>query len=95
VSWPFGLRSWTVTARRAATAAENRPVYSIPVYVRKYMNAGTGTYKNENPISILLPTLNHLVVLFLCGLGVDGEEQSRAVTEARCSSGWLRWLIPR
>jgi hypothetical protein len=34
-----------------------------------------GTHKNENAISILLPTLDHLVVLVLCGLGVYGEEQ--------------------
>jgi hypothetical protein len=32
------------------------------------------THKKENAVSILLPTLNHLVILFLCGLGVYGEE---------------------
>ena len=33
----FGLRSWTVTARSAATAAENRPVYGV--YAQENMNA--------------------------------------------------------
>jgi len=34
------------------------------------MNANTRTYKNKEPISILLPTLDYLVVFILCGLGV-------------------------
>jgi hypothetical protein len=34
------------------------------------------THKNENAISILLPTADHLLVLFLCGLGVYGEERA-------------------
>ena len=75
MSWLFGLKSWMVTARRAATAAENKPVYIMPIYVKKYMNLDTRTYKNENAISVLLPTLDHLVVLLICGLGVYGEER--------------------
>jgi hypothetical protein len=45
------------------------------------MNVNTRTHKNEDPISILLPALDHLIVLVLCGFGVYGEERSRAVTE--------------
>ena len=63
-----------VTARRAATAAENKPVYIIPIYVKVYMNVDTRTYKNENAISVLLPTLDHLVILLIRGLGVYGEK---------------------
>jgi hypothetical protein len=38
-------------------------------------NAERRTYKNENPIGVLLPPLDHLVVLFVCRLGVYGEER--------------------
>jgi hypothetical protein len=54
------------------------------------MNGNTRTHKNENAISIFLPALDHLVVLFLCSFGVYGEEWTRAVTEVGFS---LRWLI--
>jgi hypothetical protein len=40
------------------------------------MNTDMRTHKNEDPISILLPTLDHLVVLILCGLGICGEERA-------------------
>ena len=58
------------------------------------MNTGTGTHENEDSISIFLPALDHLVVLFLCGSGVHGEEWSRAVTEVGFSMRWLRWCWP-
>ena len=45
------------------------------------MNADTWTHENEDGISILLPAFDHLVVFILCGIGVYGEEFSRAVTE--------------
>ena len=45
------------------------------------MNATTKTHENEDAIGIFLPTLDHLVVLFLCGFGVYGEEGPRAVTK--------------
>jgi hypothetical protein len=32
VSWEFDLRSKTVTVSSVATAAENKPVYSLPVH---------------------------------------------------------------
>jgi hypothetical protein len=54
------------------------------------MNGNTRTHKNEDAISIAFPSLGILVVLFLCGFGVYGEEGSRAVTEIGFN---LRWLI--
>jgi hypothetical protein len=54
------------------------------------MNGDTRTHKNEDAISIVFPALGVLVVLFLCGFGVYGEERPRAVTEIGSS---LRWLI--
>ena len=68
----FGLRSWTVTESNAVTAAENKPVYSAPVYGQGNMNADTRTHENEDPVSILLPAFNHLVVFIFCSLGVYG-----------------------
>ena len=53
------------TASSAATAAENKPAYNVLVNVQRAMDADTRTYKNEHAISILLPALGHLVVLFL------------------------------
>jgi hypothetical protein len=54
------------------------------------MNADTRTHENEYPVSVLLPAVDHLVVLFLCDLGVHGEERPRAVTKVGFS---LRWRI--
>ena len=45
------------------------------------MNADTRTHKNDDPVSILLPAFNHLVVFIFCNLGVYGEERPRAVTK--------------
>jgi hypothetical protein len=45
------------------------------------VNGNTRTHKNEDAISIFLPALGHLVVLFLRGFGVYREERFRAVTE--------------
>ena len=46
----------------------------VYVYMLRQTNVDTMTHKNENSISILLPTLNHLSILILCSLGVYGEE---------------------
>ena len=54
------------------------------------MNANMKTHKNEDPISIFLPALDHLVVLFLCSFGIYGEKRTRAVTETGCSLRWCR-----
>jgi hypothetical protein len=59
-----------VTARSTETEAENRPVYSVPVYAQNGMNANMRTHKNEDSIGIFLPGLDHLLVLFLCDFGV-------------------------
>ena len=72
-----------VTARSAATVAENKPVYSVPVYTQSNMNGNTMAHKNEDAISILLPAFDHLVVLFFCSFVVHREERPRAVTEAK------------
>ena len=80
-----------VTARNIATAAENRPAYSVLVYAQISMDAHTRTHEIEDAIKIFFPALDHLVVLFLRGFGVYGEQWSRAVTEVGFS---LRWLIP-
>jgi hypothetical protein len=54
------------TASSAATAAENKPVCSVPVNVRRVMKADIRTHENEHAIGILLPALGHLVIFFLC-----------------------------
>ena len=45
------------------------------------LDANTRTHENENPVSILLPAFDHLLVFFLSSPGVYGEERSRAVAE--------------
>jgi hypothetical protein len=77
-------------ARSAATEAENKPVYGAPVYAQDNMNDDARTHEDDDPFSILLPAFDHLVVFFLCDLGVHGEERPRAVTKVEFS---LRWLI--
>ena len=59
------------------------------------MDSNTRTHKNEDPISIFLPSVNHLVVLLLCSLGVYGEERPRAVTKVGLSLQWLILCRPR
>jgi hypothetical protein len=78
----FGLRSRTVTARSAATAAENRPVYSVPIFAQSSIDVNMSTHNDEDPISIFLPAFNHLPILLLCDFGVYGKKWSRAITEA-------------
>ena len=58
---------------------ENKPVKSVSVYAQNDMKAMRRTH--EDPMSIFLPALDHLVVRFLCGFGVHGEGWSRVVTE--------------
>jgi hypothetical protein len=45
------------------------------------MTDNMSSHKDEDPICIFLPAVDHLVVLFLCGFAVYGEKRSRAVTE--------------
>ena len=58
------------------------------------MNANTRTHENEDAISILLPAIDHLVVQFLCGFRIYGEDRPRAVAEVRFAlQGLIRcWL---
>ena len=77
--------------RSAATAAENRPVYRILVYAQDDTNPETRTHEDKDPVSIPLPAFNHLVVFFLCGLGIHGKEGLRAVTEVGFYLWWLVW----
>jgi hypothetical protein len=44
--------------------------------MQRQANGNMRTHKNEDPISVLLPSLNHFVVLFICGLGIHGEERT-------------------
>jgi hypothetical protein len=55
------------------------------------MNGNTRTHKYEDAIGIIFPTLGILVVFFLCGFEVYGEEWSRAVTKIGFYLRWLRW----
>ena len=55
------------------------------------MIGDTRTHENEDPTSILLPAIDHLVVFFLCSFGVYGEEWSRAVAEVGFSLRWRIW----
>jgi len=70
MSCEFGVRSTTDTASSVATAAENRPVYSVTVYVRRNENHDGNkiTHENEDSIGIFLPAVGHLDVFFLCDL---------------------------
>jgi hypothetical protein len=65
----------------AATAAENKPVYIVPYYAQIHMYDDMRTYKNKNPIGIFSPAIGHLVVCFLCSLGVHGKQRLRIILE--------------
>ena len=79
-----------VTVRSAATVAENKPVYNVPVYAQDGMNVDAMTHEDKDSLSILLPGFHHLVVFIFDGLGIHGEELLRAVTEVRF---FMRWLV--
>jgi hypothetical protein len=49
----------------------------------------TRTHENEDPVGILLPALDHLVVFVLGSLGVYGEKWPRAITKVGFSLEWL------
>ena len=56
------------------------------------MNIDTRTYEDKNSLSIFLPAFDHLVVFFYCGLGIQGEDRLRAVTNVRFYLQWLQFL---
>ena len=45
------------------------------------MSSNRRTHENEDAICIVFPAFGVIVVLFLCGFGVYGEEKSGTVTE--------------
>ena len=63
--------SWTDTARSAATAVENKPVYSVRVNAYDSENTYVVTYKNEDTISVFLPVFHFLIVFFCCYLRIQ------------------------
>ena len=75
--YPDCWESVSGLSRRAALQRQRRIDQSIvfELNLKKDINADTMTHKNEDPISIFLPPLSHLVIFFLCGLGVHGEER--------------------
>jgi hypothetical protein len=77
-----------VTAPKAATAAENKPVYDFGldrlVWVRGMpVEDKVRTYEDENAFGILLPAFCHLIVFFFRHLSIHVEERSRAVSISR------------
>jgi hypothetical protein len=74
--------SWTDTARSAATAVENKPVYSVRVNAYDSENSCVVTHKNEDAIGVFLPAFDFLIVFFFCYLGIQREERPRAITES-------------
>lgn len=82
------VRSWQEVQQRRQRINQS----AVPRYAQNNIDADqtVRTYENEDPISILMPTLNQIFVLILCSLGVHGEERPRAVTELGFS---LRSLI--
>jgi hypothetical protein len=83
--------SGTVKASSTETAAENKPVYSVPMNAyTSTMNDKTATHENEDGTSILLPALDIVNFFFRRHLRIEGEELPRAITEGRflfCSHG--------
>jgi hypothetical protein len=60
--------------------------------MRRRMDGNTSTHKNDDPFRILLPLLGPLVVDILCGLGVYGEEQPRALPRIGL---FFQWRVRR
>jgi len=83
------VRSWQEAQRRRQRT--NRSAMFPSMHKTTWMPISLRTYENEDPISILLPTLNHLLVFILRSLGVHEEEWPRTVTELRFSLQSLIW----
>ena len=80
--------SGTVKASSTETAAENKPVYSVPMNSYSSMNANTVTHENEDGTSILLPALDIQIIFFRRHLRIEGEELPRAV-----NGRWVPFLL--
>ena len=59
------------TARSVATAAENRPVYSVSVNARMGTTSDMWSYEYEDSVGVLLPAVGHLVVFFFRNPRID------------------------
>lgn len=65
----MGLSSWFDTEIIEATTAENKPVYVAFQLARTtVMGETVGTHENNDPLSIFLPSLSNLIILFLRNL---------------------------
>ena len=71
--------SGTVKASSTETAAENKPVYGIPMNAYSSMTDNTATHENEDGTSILLPAFDIQIIFFRRDLRIEGEELPRAV----------------
>jgi len=71
--------SGTVKASSTETAAENKPVYGVPVNAYSSMNDNTVTHEDEDGTGILLPALDIQIIFFRRHLRIEGEELPRAV----------------
>jgi hypothetical protein len=56
--------SWTVTASNAASAAENRPVYTF-FSIFRTLKVRAKTHEDKHSIGISFPTFRPLLILFL------------------------------
>jgi hypothetical protein len=73
------VRSWQ-EAQRRQQRIDRSAVFPL-INKTIWMPISLRTYENEDPIGILLPTFNHLLVFILRSLGVHEEERPRTVTE--------------
>jgi hypothetical protein len=58
------------------TAAENKPAYRLLVDARNKVEPDLKTHENQYPISIFLPPFGHLIVIFLCNLGIHVKDRA-------------------
>jgi len=72
------------TAKSPATAAENKPVYSVLVNSYGSESYDVVTDKNEDAIGVFLPAVHFLIVFIRCYLRIQGEEHLRAITPGGC-----------
>ena len=61
--------------RDVAMVAKNRPACVSQVGLRSYTKTLMRAHEYQNPICVSLTAFGHLVVFFLCKLGVHGIER--------------------
>jgi hypothetical protein len=81
VACGFCRRSETETARRAARAAEKRPVYVVQHKHRCFIQTPIrgGTHKDKYGIALFLPPLSDFVIIIICPFQIHGEQSPRLV----------------